>query len=126
MATMTRIPHQLFSALEKQLMSQRDELRLRIDRHHMDVVMERDLDDEAAAAVDNVSRDMLAATLERERRTLREIESALMRLKKGEYGTCDSCGTPIAKARLDSLPWARLCIHCAERAHHPNYLRIAS
>jgi DnaK suppressor protein len=126
MATMTRIPQKLFSALEKQLTSQRDELRLRIDRHHMEVVMDRDLDDEAAAAVDNVSRDMLAATLERERRTLREVEAALLRIKKGEYGTCDSCGVAIAKARLDALPWARLCIHCAERALNPNSLRIAS
>jgi DnaK suppressor protein len=126
MATMTRIPQKLFSALEKQLTSQRDELRLRIDRHHTEVVMDRDLDDEAAAAVDNVSRDMLAATLERERRTLREVEAALLRIKKGEYGTCDSCGVAIAKARLDALPWARLCIHCAERALNPNSLRIAS
>lgn len=90
----------------------------------MDVVTDRELDDEAAAAVENVSRDMLAATLERERRTLGEIESALARMKKGEYGTCDSCGDPIARARLDALPWARLCIHCAEHAH--NSYRMAS
>jgi DnaK suppressor protein len=126
MPTLTRTPQKLFSALEKQLTSQRDELRQRIDRHHMDVVMDRDLDDEAAAAVDNLSRDMLAATLEREQRTLREIESALVRIKKGEYGTCDSCGVAIAKARLDALPWARLCIHCAEGAFRSNRLRMAS
>ena len=92
----------------------------------MDVVRDRELDDEAATAVENVSRDMLAATLERERRTLREIESALSRMKKGEYGTCDSCGVSIAKARLDALPWARLCIHCAEHALNPHSLRMAS
>ena len=126
MATMIRTPQKFFNAREKELMSQRDELRMRIDRHHLDVVMDRELDDEAAAAVENISRDMLAATLERERRTLREIESALVRIKKGEYGTCDSCGDPIARARLDALPWARLCIHCAERAHKPNSFRIAS
>jgi DnaK suppressor protein len=126
MPTMTRTTQKPFSALEKQLTLQRDELRQRIDRHHMDVVMDRDLDDEAAAAVDNISRDMLAAALERERRTLREIESALVRMKKGEYGTCDSCGVAIAKARLDALPWARHCIHCAEGAFHSNRLRMAS
>jgi RNA polymerase-binding transcription factor len=53
-------------------------------------------------------------TLERERRTLSEIESALVRMKKGEYGTCDSCGAAIPKAKLDALPWTRLCVHCAE------------
>ena len=126
MPTLTRTPHKLFSALKKQLTAQRDELRIRIERHHMDVVRDRELDDEAATAVENVSRDMLAATLERERRTLREIESALSRMKKGEYGTCDSCGVSIAKARLDALPWARLCIHCAEHALNPHSLRMAS
>ena len=125
MATMTETPRRLFRALEKQLTSQRDELRMRIDRHHMDVVMDRDLDDEAAAAVENLSRDMLAATLERERRTFMEVETALIRMKKGEYGTCDSCGASIPKARLHALPWARLCVNCAERALNPKGLRVS-
>ena len=125
MATMTRIPRKLFNALEKQLASQRNELRRRIDRHRMDVVLDREPDDETAAAVENVSRDMLAATLERERRTLKEIESALARMEKGEYGTCDRCGVAIPKARLDALPWARLCIHCAERSLNSSGLRVA-
>jgi DnaK suppressor protein len=68
----------------------------------------------------------LAATLERERRTLKEIESALIRKENGEYGTCDSCGASIPKVRLEALPWARLCIRCAEQALNPNCLRIAS
>ena len=80
----------------------------------MDVVVEREPDDEAAEAYENIFKDMLAVTLERERRTLLEIESALIRMKKGEYGTCDSCGTTIPKARLDALPWTRICISCAE------------
>ena len=125
MPMLTRTPRKLFQALEKQLASQRDELRRRIDRHRMDVVMDREHDDEVAAAVENVSRDMLAATLERERGTLKEIESALARMEKGKYGTCDSCGVPIPKARLDALPWARLCIHCAERSLNSSGLRVA-
>lgn len=98
---------------------------MRIDRHRLDVVMDRELDDEAAAAVENSSRDMLAATLERERRTLREIEAALVRMEKGEYGTCDSCGVSIPRARLHALPWARRCVHCAESALNPSGLRVA-
>ena len=120
-----RTPRKLLQALEKQLASQRDELRRRIDRHRMDVVLDREHDDEVAAAVENVSRDMLAATLERERRTLKEIESALTRMEKGEYGTCDRCGVAIPKARLDALPWAHLCIHCAERSLNSSGLRVA-
>ena len=126
MPTMIRTPRNKFSAFEKELALQRIELCQRIDRHRMDVVKDRELDDEAAAAVENASRDMLAATLERERRTLKEIESALARMENGEYGTCDDCGATIAKARLKALPWARRCIECAERALNPNGFRVAS
>jgi DnaK suppressor protein len=114
-----------FSALEKQLATQRDELRARINQHSRDVVMDRELDDETAMAVEGLFREVQTATLERERRTLKEVESALARMKKGEYGTCDSCGVVIPRARLEALPWARRCIHCAETALNPGTLRMA-
>jgi DnaK suppressor protein len=114
-----------FTVLEQELASQRNELRTRIDRHRMDAVIDRDLDDEAAAAVENATKDMLAVTLERERRTLNEVELALVRLKKGEYGICDHCATEIPKARLEALPWARLCVHCAELATNSKSFRVS-
>jgi DnaK suppressor protein len=125
MTTTDRSSRKKFSTLEKQLASERNELRKRIDRHRLEVVTDREPDDEGAAATENISRDMLAATLERERRTLHEIESALMRMQNGEYGMCDNCGIAIPRARLDALPWARKCVHCADRAFHPNTLRVA-
>lgn len=115
-----------FATLEKQLAGQRNELRSRIGRHRMEVGADREPDDEVAAASESVSKDMLAATLERERRTLHEIESALARIRKGEYGTCDNCGVAIPRARLEALPWARSCVHCADRGLNWNDLRMAS
>src|SRR3954451_24342332 len=38
---------------------------------------------------------------------------ALEKLDDGTYGTCDSCGRPIAPARLKFSPEAVLCIDCA-------------
>src|SRR5512147_849140 len=38
---------------------------------------------------------------------LREIDEALMRLREGTYGTCQDCGLPVSKKRLEALPWAR-------------------
>jgi DnaK suppressor protein len=126
MSYAARTPVKYFTALEKQLDSQRNELRARINRHRIEVVSDREPDDEVAEASDNVSRDMLAATLERERRTLNEIESALVRLKKGEYGICGNCGVAIPKPRLDAIPWARVCVDCADRGHRSTGLRAAS
>lgn len=126
MSTPGRNTRKSFALFEKQLASQRNELRARIDRHRLEVVADREPDDEVATASDNVSRDMLAATIERERRTLNEIESALVRMKRGEYGTCEHCGGMIPNARLEALPWARRCVSCAERAMYPGGLRAAS
>ena len=47
------------------------------------------------------------------RDALAEVEQALHRLDEGTYGNCDVCGRPIAAARLEAMPAARLCIDCA-------------
>lgn len=50
------------------------------------------------------------------RRELAQIETALEGLESGRYGICGGCGEPIAEARLTALPFAALCVSCAERA----------
>ena len=46
---------------------------------------------------------------------LQAIEEALLRIEKGTYGTCRDCGEPIAPARLNAIPWTRVCITCKEK-----------
>ncbi len=41
-----------------------------------------------------------------------EIDDALRKLERGNYGTCETCGQNIMKARLEALPYARQCIAC--------------
>ena len=43
---------------------------------------------------------------------LQAIEEALERIQKGTYGVCRDCGEPIAEARLNAIPWTRVCISC--------------
>jgi DnaK suppressor protein len=45
--------------------------------------------------------------------TLGDIDHALAKLDDGTYGYCEQCGQPIAEARLEAMPAARLCIACA-------------
>lgn len=40
---------------------------------------------------------------------LEQVERALERLADGTYGTCELCGDPIAKGRLEALPHATTC-----------------
>ena len=46
---------------------------------------------------------------------LQAIEEALFRLEKGTYGVCRDCGDPIAPARLEAIPWTRVCIGCKQK-----------
>ncbi|MGH2721586.1 MAG: TraR/DksA C4-type zinc finger protein [Actinomycetota bacterium] len=47
---------------------------------------------------------------------LDDVERAFRRLEAGTYGTCDACGNPIEKARLDAIPTARFCLADQARA----------
>jgi DnaK suppressor protein len=46
---------------------------------------------------------------------LTAIEEALSRIEKGSYGVCRDCGEPISAARLNAIPWTRVCIGCKEK-----------
>ena len=46
---------------------------------------------------------------------LQAIEEALYRMEKGVYGICRDCGEPIASARLEAIPWTRVCITCKQK-----------
>jgi DnaK suppressor protein len=50
-------------------------------------------------------------------RLLRAIKEALARIRNGTFGTCVACRNPISRARLEAVPWTRLCRDCKEREH---------
>lgn len=65
--------------------------------------------------------DLVSASVEKEKafeygeagvNALREIKSALQKLKEGTYGKCERCGKPIGVKRLEVMPSARLCVKC--------------
>ena len=60
-------------------------------------------------------RSQVSALARQAEHDLAEIDAALDRLERGEYGVCEACGRPIAEGRLEARPAARLCIDCATR-----------
>ncbi len=44
--------------------------------------------------------------------TIRDIDKALERIEKGEYGICKYCHNPIAKKRMQARPVASACVEC--------------
>jgi RNA polymerase-binding transcription factor DksA len=58
--------------------------------------------------------DIRVSLMNSRTRTLAAIDAALMRLREGRYGRCESCGEPIADARLRVVPFALRCTRCED------------
>ena len=71
---------------------------------------------QAAAATQVFEQQRDLALRERNEQHLAQVEAALARLDAGTYGTCTSCGRPIAAERLEAIPSAALCIDCQRTA----------
>jgi RNA polymerase-binding transcription factor DksA len=56
-----------------------------------------------------------------QRKMLKEIDDALLRLDAGTYGICEHLGKAISAERLESAPWARFSIEGAREIERLSY-----
>ena len=75
-------------------------------------VLQGDLLDKANADLEAALQIRLHQT---DGRLLRAIDEALARIRDGSFGICKACGHRISKARLEAVPWTRLCRECKEQ-----------
>ncbi|MEV7687391.1 TraR/DksA family transcriptional regulator [Streptomyces bungoensis] len=61
-------------------------------------------------------RAHVAALLSQAREHLNDLDQALERLERGDYGRCEQCGEPIPTGRLEVRPAAKTCVSCASVA----------
>jgi DnaK suppressor protein len=101
------------------LEEKRHELVKRLSERRAEITREPETDDEGADALQNVVKEMTFSAMEREVRTIAEIDLSLRRIASGEYGICGSCGEKIPAARLRAIPWTRVCVECAGGALQP-------
>ena len=104
-----------------ELSSEAAELRVEIDKAESgiadrlrDAIAEAG-DDQADAGAKTFEREQELAVTHNARELLELRERALARINEGTYGTCESCGEPIGKARLQAFPRATLCVACKQR-----------
>jgi RNA polymerase-binding transcription factor DksA len=69
----------------------------------------------ADLGTENYDQEFTLGLIENEQGTLEMINEALDRVERGTFGQCGDCGEPIAKARLQAIPYARHCIRCARK-----------
>ena len=98
---------------ENLLRSRLAELTNHVEQLRRELVIDDEVDDEATQAFRSTNREFLMSTMEREIRNISEIEQALERIAKKEYGICITCETTIPDKRLQAIPWTRLCVDCA-------------
>jgi DnaK suppressor protein len=102
-----------------------EELRAMLEAKRLEIIREIKRAREDSIKRDRTSfaevGDLVSASVEKERafeygeagvNVLREIDTALGKLKAGTYGVCELCGKPIGVKRLKVVPSARLCIKC--------------
>jgi DnaK suppressor protein len=70
--------------------------------------------DSADRADENYQKEFLFSLSANDRRLLRMVESALLRIEAGDFGQCVSCGNVIESKRLQAVPWASHCLACQE------------
>lgn len=98
------------ASVRADLTAERDRLAAQIDSLEpstSDSQVDDNFADLGQVAAEQGENQALAAQLRSE---LDEVETALQRLDAGNYGICDTCGKPIAPARLEAMPAARFCI----------------
>jgi DnaK suppressor protein len=71
----------------------------------------QDLGDKAESSY---TKEFLLSLSDFERQRLSLIDEALMRIEKGNFGSCLLCQKEIGKKRLNVIPWAPHCIKCQE------------
>jgi DnaK suppressor protein len=109
------------SKIREQLAEEAAELRVEIERAESDIADRlgdavRDAgDDQADIGAKAYEREHELALTYNARELLAQTERALARIEAGTYGSCESCGEPIGKARLQAFSRATLCVSCKQR-----------
>ena len=98
------------------LLAKRDKLLVEFDTEIVappTTVSEGDLLDQARA---DAEADLQISLRQSDNEILREIEGALVRMNRGTFGECEVCKKPLSKARLEAVPWTRVCRECKEQS----------
>ena len=103
----------------QEILDKKREDILKMVKHKEENMSQGDVGDEADVASQTFERELLFEMEDSERIILDDIEAALRKIEKGEFGVCESCGKAITVQRLKAMPWARYCIACQSRTESP-------
>ena len=102
---------------KKRLELRQVDLRRMVSRTEQDgrTVDEDSAQDIADRAASSYTKEFLFHQSNNDRQLLQMVETALERIREGNFGECVSCGKEITAKRLEAVPWTRHCIECQEK-----------
>lgn len=102
------------AGVQETLQMRREELATRADRARDDAAHRREAvsQDFSEQASERQNDDVLRGIESAARAEIAQIDGALERLQRGEYGICVKCGQDIEPARLAAIPFADRCQAC--------------
>ena len=71
-----------------------------------------DITDGAAQAYTN---ELMTSLGEQDWQKLKQVDEALEKISRGDYGICSTCDNPIPEARLDVMPFTKFCVECMNK-----------
>lgn len=100
----------------EQLLQKRLELQDRIRRIEGDLQRRNTpLSADAPDRAMEISNDDVLQGIEAAARSeLAQVDAALARLVSGQEPSCEVCGVPISRERLDAVPYATRCVACEQ------------
>ena len=69
----------------------------------------------ADVGTENYDQEFDLGLIENQQVTLDQVHEALTRADAGTFGLCVECNQPIAKPRLQAIPYTPHCIECARK-----------
>ena len=105
-------------AYKKKLIVRRNEIvqklsEFRNESKEVETDIAQDVADKAESSY---TKEFLLSLSDAEREQLFQIDAALKRIERKEFGSCQMCQKEINKKRMNVLPWTPYCIECQEKS----------
>lgn len=104
--------------IRRMLVARQQELEASLNRQSNNALDARDAEvqDETDRVITDENRTAALDLGTRDFQSLRDVQSALLRLDDGTYGRCVICGKEIEPARLAAIPETPYCLEHADTA----------
>ncbi|MFN8370715.1 MAG: TraR/DksA C4-type zinc finger protein [Bacteriovoracaceae bacterium] len=105
-----------YAKFNKLLLNEQEKIIYRIDQLNVDKIRKDEpLDpnlEEQSLSLENI--EVVDSLDEISRNKLKQIREALKLIETGKYGVCASCEQLISESRLMAIPYAQICVNCAD------------